>query len=607
MATKKKGLHGAKRRSNSSPELHLQVDDRAALEDGLGQIRKKVDSVCSGEEGAKSLQGTLRRSECDSSVTCADASELVCKMSGLAAAATERDVEQPCSTCGQTASGRVAKTMEPAVRPKIRNFKSRMGKVKNSQEERRPPADRVIMTVDDNMDSVHSSSSEMEETGGLAPKQSKRQGFGRVASALVAKFRLKTHRHQRRGSTSDSDSSSSANEIKIESPRPRSKSFSGRIMRKFGSKDKAGIGRDSPRRDMTRRKAQSHASRIQSCIGVVFTGKAAAKQKGKASKNENDAQRPRRYTPVINLDEFNPDDYPIESEDDIQRVLREQEIRDGVDPPPGYQPHFFAEAETHPEPSTKVTDAEKPYHHTSKLTETPSWNGCSAVAAAATPVVQGPSHTTANIYDQYGSLTPEGNYIPRTVHTQIDYMHCLVPDQKSIMGSSFYWGKIDRFEADLLLENKPEGTFLLRDSAHDEFVFSVSFRRYGRTLHARIEQWKHKFSFDAHDPGVYSSHTICGLLKHYKDPNFCMFFEPMLTIPLPRPNPPSLQELARATICSHTTYDGITHMALPRTLKEYAREYHYKQRVRMRRFEVPEMPVVAEQRVGVITKTCISR
>ena len=96
-------------------------------------------------------------------------------------------------------------------------------------------------------------------------------------------------------------------------------------------------------------------------------------------------------------------------------------------------------------------------------------------------------------------------------------------------------------------------------------------------------------------------------LKHYKDPNFCMFFEPMLTTPLPRPNPPSLQELARATICSHTTYDGISHLALPRSVKEFAREYHYKQRVRMRRFEVPEMPDIAEPVVGVITKTCISR
>jgi len=92
---------------------------------------------------------------------------------------------------------------------------------------------------------------------------------------------------------------------------------------------------------------------------------------------------------------------------------------------------------------------------------------------------------------------------------QIDYVHCLVPDLRSITACSFYWGKMDRYEAERLLEGKQEGTFLLRDSAQEEFLFSVSFRKYGRSLHARIEQWNHKFSFDSHDPGVYASETVC--------------------------------------------------------------------------------------------------
>jgi len=80
-----------------------------------------------------------------------------------------------------------------------------------------------------------------------------------------------------------------------------------------------------------------------------------------------------------------------------------------------------------------------------------------------------------------------------TVHSQIDFMHCLVPDLEKITNSSFYWGKMDRYEAEHLLEGKPEGTFLLRDSAQEEFLFSVTFRKYGRSLHARIEQSGHKF------------------------------------------------------------------------------------------------------------------
>lgn len=76
---------------------------------------------------------------------------------------------------------------------------------------------------------------------------------------------------------------------------------------------------------------------------------------------------------------------------------------------------------------------------------------------------------------------------------QVDYVHCLVPDLMQITNCSFYWGKMDRYEAERLLDNKPEGTFLLRDSAQEEFLFSVSFRKYGRSLHARIEQFNHKF------------------------------------------------------------------------------------------------------------------
>ena len=73
-----------------------------------------------------------------------------------------------------------------------------------------------------------------------------------------------------------------------------------------------------------------------------------------------------------------------------------------------------------------------------------------------------------------------------------------------------------RYEAESLLDEKPEGSFLLRDSAQDEYLFSVSFRRYGRSLHARIEEQGHRFSFDCHDPGVFMSRNIPELLDHYK-------------------------------------------------------------------------------------------
>lgn len=141
---------------------------------------------------------------------------------------------------------------------------------------------------------------------------------------------------------------------------------------------------------------------------------------------------------------------------------------------------------------------------------------------------------------------------------------------------------MDRYEAEKLLENKPEGTFLLRDSAQDDYLFSVSFRKYGRSLHARIEQDKHQFSFDSHDPTVFTADTVTDLVEHYKDPSSVMFFEPMLTSPLNRNHVFSLQQLTRAAIVTRTTYDGIDTLCLPAQLKSYLREYHYKKKINVR-------------------------
>lgn len=180
-------------------------------------------------------------------------------------------------------------------------------------------------------------------------------------------------------------------------------------------------------------------------------------------------------------------------------------------------------------------------------------------------------------------LCPETT--PAIVHTQVDFTHHLVPDIFEITNFGYYWGKMDRYEAEKLLGNKPEGTFLLRDSAQDEHLFSVSFRRFDRSLHARIEQWNDRFSFDSHDPGVFSSSTVSGLVEHYKDPSHCMFFEPMLTIPLHRTFPFSLQHLARATLSPLLTYDSINQLNLPKRIKSFLKEYHYKKQVRVRRFD----------------------
>ncbi|XP_057703671.1 suppressor of cytokine signaling 5b isoform X2 [Corythoichthys intestinalis] len=305
------------------------------------------------------------------------------------------------------------------------------------------------------------------------------------------------------------------------------------------------------------------------------------------------------------LDAFDPAHPSPEDEEERLRERRRLSIEEGVDPPPNAQIHTLEAAvpgssvyKLGPKMAPGMGDAPGD----GRATGTGSSLGAAASGACAQ--VLGATASAQDTDSEEDSTTlclqarrpkqrhasGEGHLSrqqpgPWKVHTQIDYIHCLVPDLLQITSLPCYWGVMDRYEAESLLDGRPEGTFLLRDSAQEDYLFSVSFRRYNRSLHARIEQWNHNFSFDAHDPCVFHSSTVTGLLEHYKDPSACMFFEPLLTAPLHRTFPFNLQHLARAAICRWTTYDGIGSLPLPPALQDFLKEYHYKQKVRVRWLE----------------------
>uniref|UniRef100_A0A8C5VVK7 Suppressor of cytokine signaling 5 n=1 Tax=Microcebus murinus TaxID=30608 RepID=A0A8C5VVK7_MICMU len=278
------------------------------------------------------------------------------------------------------------------------------------------------------------------------------------------------------------------------------------------------------------------------------------------------------------FDTFDPSLVSTEDEEDRLRERRRLSIEEGVDPPPNAQIHTF-EATAQVNPLYKLGPKLAPgmteiSGDSSAIPQT----SCDSEEDTTTLCLQ----SRRQKQHSHAHVSRQGAW---KVHTQIDYIHCLVPDLLQITGNPCYWGVMDRYEAEALLEGKPEGTFLLRDSAQEDYLFSVSFRRYNRSLHARIEQWNHNFSFDAHDPCVFHSSTVTGLLEHYKDPSSCMFFEPLLTISLNRTFPFSLQYICRAVICRCTTYDGIDGLPLPSMLQDFLKEYHYKQKVRVRWLE----------------------
>lgn len=225
--------------------------------------------------------------------------------------------------------------------------------------------------------------------------------------------------------------------------------------------------------------------------------------------------------------------------------------------------HLIKNHATHP---SALKDMEAPLKPSVSSTTSPPQTPISWEDICCSP---GPGCTSLEDWDP---SCAHGNEEGRCGHT--DYI--LVPDLLQINNNPCYWGVLNRFEAEELLEGQPEGTFLLRDSAQDEFLFSVSFRRYSRSLHARIEQNGKRFSFDVRDPCMYRDPSVTGLLRHYSDPATCLFFEPLLSRPLPRNFPFSLQHLCRAVICSCTTYRGIDSLLLPPQLRDYLRQYHIK-------------------------------
>ena len=58
------------------------------------------------------------------------------------------------------------------------------------------------------------------------------------------------------------------------------------------------------------------------------------------------------------------------------------------------------------------------------------------------------------------------------------------------MQCEWYWGSLGLSEAEALLANQVDGTFLVRDSSDSKYVVSLSFRSLGSTHHTRIEYSK---------------------------------------------------------------------------------------------------------------------
>ena len=162
-------------------------------------------------------------------------------------------------------------------------------------------------------------------------------------------------------------------------------------------------------------------------------------------------------------------------------------------------------------------------------------------------------------------------HLPPLTHPTDD---CIMPDLYQIIHLSFFWQDLDRFKAEELLKDKPEGSFLVRISSHENYLFSVSFRSHNRSLHARIEKERKQYSFDLKDAESQKFSSICELFQNYRDTKR-FIFQPKMTHPINNPNRHTLKQLAQYAIISMCNYHHIDRLPLPKTLKDNLKSFNY--------------------------------
>ncbi|KAJ1523526.1 hypothetical protein ONE63_001377 [Megalurothrips usitatus] len=151
----------------------------------------------------------------------------------------------------------------------------------------------------------------------------------------------------------------------------------------------------------------------------------------------------------------------------------------------------------------------------------------------------------------------------------------------------WYWGPISGEAAEKILSNEPDGSFVVRDSSDDHYIFSLTFKLNNCVRHVRIEQDQGNFSFGSCTK--FKSHTIVDFIEnaveHSRSGRYLFFLHrrpvlgPMrvqLLHPVSRfKQVQSLQHMCRFVILKVVRRDLISSLPLPRRVLDYLSSPHY--------------------------------
>lgn len=151
----------------------------------------------------------------------------------------------------------------------------------------------------------------------------------------------------------------------------------------------------------------------------------------------------------------------------------------------------------------------------------------------------------------------------------------------------WYWGPISSEVAEKILSNEPDGSFIVRDSSDDHYIFSLTFKLNNSVRHVRIEHDQGNFSFGSCTK--FKSQTIVEFIEnaveHSRSGRYLFFLHRRPVIgpvrvqllhPVSRfKQVQSLQHMCRFVIHKNVRRDLLAELPLPRRMIDYLNTPHY--------------------------------
>ncbi|XP_065160983.1 uncharacterized protein Socs16D isoform X2 [Atheta coriaria] len=158
---------------------------------------------------------------------------------------------------------------------------------------------------------------------------------------------------------------------------------------------------------------------------------------------------------------------------------------------------------------------------------------------------------------------------------------------RKVKDYGWYWGPLSSEAAEKILSNEPAGSFIVRDSSDDHYIFSLTFKLNSTVRHVRIENDQGNFSFGSCTK--FKSQTIVDFIEnaveHSRSGRYLFFLHRRPTIgpvrvqllhPVSRfKQTQSLQHMCRFVILKKVRKDLIPSLPLPRRMIDYLSTPHY--------------------------------